>query len=792
MITRVDGLVENQIEQSTIPLNQISAGVIEEIFREIKGKSTASPEIRQRTAVAQTCRLLDLLGIHLNSDSVTKLHSLTESTLQKILQKFIDGKHTINAQSEEEIQRQQASLLLTALLQQPTSSDIGSHLWKIGSTSRIRVFQSSFLPALFAPRPIQSREISPAVEQSNPNNETTGATLARINEGQQSTAKTPPPSGNGAPSLMQQIRDLAANAPRLLEDKDIEAIWKKRDESGLNGASLLNDPCCQVFKLEGETTITDSPCSFKDLLGVVKNHSQAQDIINKFTRRELLVAVINTNKSSDGNKLGDLLREPLVFNWLYGLINDHASPEAKIQEEVHQQGEQEKTSNSTTIPTDNDIALMDMVRQYIGISPETRAANNPQVTIDAFEYFVNNNPDAQAFADVIQTPQDIVEFLELVFASASNNTVQIALKEEGNLKKLLDALKAKNTKITSNSSNDTSPASTVESNAANTAESSSGSTKHRGKESLGERFGTEISAAVTLLKEIFPDIQLTSQIFDQIVSRISDKPSTPPAVLLKCAQQLNIEFPDGRSTKKKPVLTEKQLNQVLNSTGKEVETHNDTGTNPNGQQVSTNHIDPIEDTTKQANSTNNQTTQVAQTSNPASPQNDIEPPANSTKLETTLAQMFTAGFQQLQTSLSTAVEGLRSNILQLAKTNIAPETTSSLEEKLTNMLDTGLKGIQETVATIKKTQDSLGTAFENLEAKVSQFTQRNETSTPVTTITNGETKPPKNQSKRKTTKALHKREQTPEENLKEVKLMLGRLEKLEQEISETRIKIGKK
>lgn len=82
-----------------------------------------------------------------------------------------------------------------------------------------------------------------------------------------------------------------------------------------------------------------------------------------------------------------------------------------------------------------------------------------------------------------------------------------------------------------------------------------------------DRFSAPVGFAVDQLKVKFPDIELTSQIFRQIVSKVSkfEDEDLDNQSLKAFAHRLAAQFTNGRYTTSKPILTNEQLEKLLST-----------------------------------------------------------------------------------------------------------------------------------------------------------------------------------------------------------------------------------
>ncbi len=142
-----------------------------------------------------------------------------------------------------------------------------------------------------------------------------------------SAAGTPPAAnGDGKPKLADIVRGLAANAPIVPDLKNIENIeniWRARDTGGQSTSGFLTSRNIQnIFGLKVPVNLKYSSCNADAIHALFKDLSNIQ-LINSYTKQDWLFAIFNLGKGKDGPAMGDLLREPLVFNWLYGIIDEH-------------------------------------------------------------------------------------------------------------------------------------------------------------------------------------------------------------------------------------------------------------------------------------------------------------------------------------------------------------------------------------------------------------------------------------------------------------------------------------
>lgn len=270
-------------------------------------------------------------------------------------------------------------------------------------------------------------------------------------------------------SLSTRIRELAKEAKAFFDADWLQALWRAKLRSKKSSIDFLNQShICSAFTLKPKKAETNK-CTATNVIILLENLAKRIDqekVINRFTKREWLAAIININEVTNNEEIAALIREANVFNWLYELIHNHAAEEQEIKKERKPQ-QKEPAAPEPTSPRPaatkpikispievslgkfdlREIELAELLQEaceHIGIDSSTAPSGNKRVTLSAFWDFIDGKYPSSNTRE-LKTNGDKVQLLKLAFEAGpitQRTGVPGRLRQVGNLTKLLNGLKA--------------------------------------------------------------------------------------------------------------------------------------------------------------------------------------------------------------------------------------------------------------------------------------------------------------------------------------------------------------
>ncbi len=317
-------------------INQISDQQIVDFWKNIEKQRSEPAELRKAVQSA-TVEILDSLNVARSiSIQIPQMQSASLAELTEILS---PQQTAANSNTSKSLVGQ-IPFLLKAFNLDPANEN-QKLLYE--NLSKPKYFKEFFLPLLFDPNftyqsPQETQDTSGLANDTEQNLKNLSAAVTS----QPEVKLEPKPEI--IPSTLDELDDVIqkaiTNSKQALETSVIEALWKERD-SGYTTAGFLNAKK-KDLGLRRVPSMPDSTCRDDDLIQFIKDLKHI-NLIKEHSKVNWLFLIFD--RKSETN-LGKLVRDPKVFNWLYGIITNNARQEIITQPKPDKQQASRSKGNS--------------------------------------------------------------------------------------------------------------------------------------------------------------------------------------------------------------------------------------------------------------------------------------------------------------------------------------------------------------------------------------------------------------------------------------------------------------